>query len=77
MDRHQQFGPNFYCLSRGKTGLGNIRFHSRTERRFRWTTCAKTVAVTRNTPLYRLHHSRDPVTIVLTVLCHSCPRQAG
>jgi transposase-like protein len=76
MDPHTQFCPNFYCVNRGKTGLGNLRVHSRKERRFRCTTCTKTFAATKNTPYYRLHTSHDLVTLVLTLLCHGCPRQA-
>src|SRR5262249_13133900 len=72
MDPHTQFCPNFYCLHRGKTGLGNIRVHSHRERRFRCTTCAKTFAATKNTPYYRLHTPLDLVTLVLTLLCHGC-----
>jgi hypothetical protein len=63
-------------LHRGEAGLGNIRVHSRTERRFRCTTCAKTFAASKNTPYYRLHKSLDLVTLVLTLLCYGCPRQA-
>ncbi len=70
MDPHTQFCPNFYCLHRGKAGLGNIRAHSRKERRFRCTPCGKAVAATRNTPSYRLHTPLDPVTLLLTLLCH-------
>ena len=76
MDPRTQFCPNFYCLHRGKTGQGNIRVHSRKERRFRCTTCAKTFAATTNTPYYRLHKPLDLMTIVLTLLCHGCPCQA-
>jgi transposase-like protein len=76
MDPSAQFCPNFYCLNRGKTGLGNIRVHSRRERRFRCITCNKTFAATKNTPYYRLHKPPDLVTLVLTLLCHGCPRQA-
>jgi len=76
LDPSLQFCPNFYCLHRGKTGLGNVRVHSRAERRFRCTTCAKTFAATRNTPYFRLHKSLDLVTLVLTLLAHGCPRQA-
>ena len=76
MDPSAQFCPNFYCLHRGNAGLGNIRVHSRTERRFRCTTCDKTFAATKNTPYYRLHKSADLVTLVVTLLCHGCPRQA-
>jgi hypothetical protein len=56
--------------------LGNIRVHSRQERRFRCTTCGKTFAATKNTPFYRLHKSLDLVTLVLTLLTYGCPRQA-
>jgi transposase-like protein len=76
MDPPVQLCPNFYCLYRGKAGEGNIRAHPRTERRFRCTSCTKTVAATRNTPYSRLHKSLDLVTLVLTLLCHGCPRQA-
>ena len=76
MDPSAQFCPNFYCLHRGKAGLGNIRAHSHKERRFRCTTCGKTFAASKNTPYYRLHKSLDLVTLVLTLLCHGCPRQA-
>jgi len=76
MDPSAQFCPNFYCLHRGKTGLGNIRAHSLKERRYRCTTCGKTFVATKNTPYYRLHKPLDLVTLVLTLLCHGCPRQA-
>jgi transposase-like protein len=76
MDPHAQFSPNFYCLNRGQTGQGNIRVHSRKERRFRCTTCGKAFAATRNTPYYRLHKSSELVTLVLTLLGYGCPRQA-
>jgi transposase-like protein len=76
MDPSRQFCPNFYCLHRGLPGKGNIRPHSRTERRFRCTTCGKTFAATKNTPFYRLHKPAELVTIVVTLLCHGCPLQA-
>jgi transposase-like protein len=76
MDPSQQFCPNFYCAHRGKPGLGNIKVHSRKERRFRCATCAKTFAATRNTPFYRRHKPLELVTAVLTLLTHGCPLQA-
>ena len=76
MDLSGQFCPNFYCLHRGKLGLGNIRVHSRTEQRYRCTTCGKTFAATRNTPYYRLHKPIELVTAVLALLSHGCPIQA-
>ena len=76
MDPSLQFCPNFSCLHRGKTGLGNIRVHSHAERRFRCTTCGKTFAASKNTPFYRLHKPLDLATVVLTLLTHGCPLQA-
>ena len=51
MDPSGQFCPNFYCLHRGKPGLGNIRANSRTERRYRCATFGKTNACTLAAPL--------------------------
>src|SRR6516165_7720326 len=76
MDPHLQFCPNFYCLPRGKAGLGNIRVHARKDRRYRCTTCGKTFAATKNTPYYRLHKPVTLMTTVLTLLTHGCPVQA-
>jgi transposase-like protein len=76
MDPSPQFCPNFYCLKRGAVGQGNIRVHSRKERRFRCTTCGTTFAATKNTPYYRLHKPVELVTVVLTLLTHGCPTQA-
>src|SRR3954451_24264638 len=76
MDPHTQFCHNPDCTARGQRGLGNIRIHSRTERRYRCTTCGQTFAATRDTPFYRLKKSVDLVTIVITLLCHGCPVQA-
>ena len=67
---------NLDCPARGRLGLGNIRVHSRTERRYRCTTCGRTFVATRDTPFYRLKKSGDLVTIVITLLCHGCPVQA-
>src|SRR5512147_2941601 len=76
MDPQDQFCHNPDCPARGQLGLGNIRIHSRTERRYRCTTCKRTFAATRDTPLYNLKKPVDLVTIVLTLLCHGCPLQA-
>src|SRR3954449_1398829 len=76
MDPQDQFCHNPDCPARGQLGLGNIRVHSRKERRYRCTTCDRTFAETRGTPPYRLKKTTDMVTIVLTLLCHGCPLQA-
>src|SRR5262245_2257631 len=76
MEPSQQSCPNFYCAHRGKPGLGNIKAHSRKDRRFRCARCGKTFAATRNTPFYRRHKPRELVTAVLTLRTHGCPLQA-
>jgi len=76
MDPHSQSCHNPGCTARGKLDLGNIRVHSRRERRDRCTTCGQTFAATRDTPYYRLKNPADLVTIVITLLCHGCPVQA-
>ena len=76
MDPQAQFCHNPDCPARGQAGLGNIRIHSRAERRYRCTTCGRTFAATHDTPFYRLKKATDTVTIVLTLLCHGCPLQA-
>jgi transposase-like protein len=76
MDPQAQFCHNPDCPARGQLGLGNIRVHSRKERRYRCTTCDRTFAATQDTPFYRLKKPTDLVTIVVTLLCHGCPTQA-
>ena len=65
MDPQDRFCHNADCPARGQAGLGNIRIHSRAERRYRCTTCGQTFAETRDTPFYRLKTAHDLVTIVL------------
>ncbi len=77
MDPLAQFCHNPDCPARGQLGSGNIRIHSRKERRYLCSTCGRTFAATRDTPFYRLKKSLDLVTIVVTLLCHGCPVQAG
>ena len=60
----------------GQAGLGNIRVHSRAERRYRRTTCGCTFAANRDKPSYCLMRATDTVTVALTLLCHGCPLQA-
>src|ERR1700722_11031037 len=76
MDPLTPYCHNPDCPARGQPGFGNIRVHSRAERRYRCTTCGRTFAVTRDTPYYRLKKSADLVTLVITLLCHGCPVQA-
>jgi transposase-like protein len=76
MDPQARSCHNPDCPARGQPGLGNIRVHSRTERRYRCTTCGRTFAATHDTPLYRLKKPTELVIVVLTLLCHGCPLQA-
>src|SRR4051812_48247224 len=76
MDPLAQFCHNPDCPARGLSGLGNVRVHSRKERRFRCTPCGRTFVAPRDTPFYRLKKSLDLVTLVIPLLCHGCPIQA-
>lgn len=76
MDPRAQFCHHPDCPARGQVGQGNIRVHSRKERRYRCTLCGETFAETKGTPFYRLETSETWVTLVVTLLCHGCPMQA-
>jgi transposase-like protein len=71
-----QFCHNPDCTAWGQLGLGNIRAQSRKDRRYRWTTCGRTFAATRDTPFSRLKKPAELVTLVITLVCHGCPVQA-
>jgi transposase-like protein len=70
------FCPNPDCPKRGLVGQGQIRSHSRKERRLRCLACGKTFAETSGTPFYRLHTEHTVVTWVVTLLAYGCPPQA-
>src|SRR4051812_37502829 len=76
MDPQTQFCHHLDCSARGMVGHGNIQIHSRTERRYKCTTCGHTFAETRGTPYYRKRTAHDVITLVLTLLTHGCPLQA-
>jgi transposase-like protein len=76
MNPQTPFCHNPQCPARGQRGQGNIRVHSQIEQRYRCTTCGQTFAATTGTPYYRLRTAGDLVTVVLTLVCHGCPRQA-
>src|SRR3954453_21406433 len=76
MAARPQFCHTPDCPARGQLGSGNIRIHSRKERRYLCSTCGRTFAATRDTPFYRLKKPADLVTLVITLLCHGCPVQA-
>lgn len=76
MNPQEVFCPNWDCSSRGAVGQGNIRVHSYPQRRFRCTTCEKTFAATKGTPLYRLRSDEETLTRVVTLLAFGCPPAA-
>jgi len=76
MDPQTLFCPNPACPARGQISQGNIAVHSRQERRYICQVCHKTFAETKGTVFYRLHKSKDIITLVLTLLAHGCPLQA-
>ena len=76
MDPQTLFCPNSDCPARGQKGRGNIRVHSRKERRYLCQVCHHTFAETTGTVFYRLHKSRTLVTVIVTLLAHGCPLQA-
>lgn len=76
MDPQTQFCPNMACPARGKTGAKNIVIHSRKPERYKCKVCGKTFSAKVGTPFYRLHHSLDLVTCVVTLIAYGCPVQA-
>ena len=76
MDPQTVFCHNSACPARGQVGQGNIRVHSRKERRYRCDVCGCTFAATAGTVFYRRRLSKDTVVKIITLLAHGCPRQA-
>jgi transposase-like protein len=76
MDPHGVFCAHPACPDRGVTDQGNIKVHSRPERRFRCTSCGKTFAASKGTPFYRLHKDHSLFVTVITLLVHGCPLPA-
>jgi transposase-like protein len=76
MNPQEVFCPNLQCPSRGALGQGNIRVHSYPHRRYRCTSCKKTFAATKGTPLYRLRSDEETVARVVTLLAFGCPPAA-
>jgi transposase-like protein/IS1 family transposase len=76
MDPTTVFCPNLACPARGQAGEGNIRLHSRKDKRLLCTECHKTFTATTGTAFYRLRTSTETVTLIVTLLAHGCPLQA-
>jgi transposase-like protein len=60
----------------GNGAAGDIRVHSRKERRFKCRRCGRTFAAATGTPFYRLHHEARLLAVVVALLAHGCPVQA-
>ena len=77
MDTEGVFCANPACADRGVKDGGNVKVHSRKERRFRCRTCGKTFAATKGTPFFRLHKDQSLFLCVVTLLAHGCPVPAA
>jgi transposase-like protein len=76
MEPHGVSCLNPDCAARGLPDQGNIKVHSRKQRRVLCTTCGTTFAASKGTAFYRLHKDRSLFVIVVTLLSAGCPPQA-
>lgn len=76
MNSQTAFCPNLACPAKGQKGEGNIRIHSRKEKRYICTLCKKSFSATKGTPFYRLRHEEEFFLMVVTLLAFGCPVQA-
>ena len=76
MDPTKVFCHNPNCPARGKLGLDNIGVHSLKQSRYICHVCDKTFTDTKGTVFYRLKHSDEFVTLIITLLAFGCPTAA-
>lgn len=76
MNPQEVFCPNLACWARRHVGAGNIRVHSRKDRRYKCTECNRTFTETKGSIFYRVRTDRLIVTQVITLLAYGCPLQA-
>lgn len=76
MDPSTAACPNADCPLHGQTGEGNIRLHSKKEKRFRCRNCRRTFAAGYGTIFYRRHYDEATITRVVTLMAYGCPVQA-
>jgi transposase-like protein len=73
MDPTKVFCHNPNCLASGKLELKNIGVHSIIQSRYICHICGKTFTDTKGTVFYRLKHSEQFVTLIITLLAFGCP----
>ena len=76
MNPQEQFCPNSACHASGKVGGGNIKVHSRKEKRYRCRCCGKTFSERSGTAMYGIKKPDDLFVQVTTLLAYGCPPQA-
>lgn len=73
MDPTKVFCHNPDCIASGKLGLKNIGVHSIKQGRYICHVCGKTFTDTKGSMFYRLRHSVEFVTLIVTLLAYGCP----
>ena len=73
MDPTKVFCHNLNCPARGTLGHGNIGVHSIKQSRYICHVCGKTFTDTKDSMFYRLRHSAEFVTLIVTLLAYGCP----
>jgi transposase-like protein len=73
MNPQAQFCPNNDCPARGQRGKGNIKIHSRKEKRYRCQQCHRTFTEKSGTAMQGLKKSSEVFEIVVALLAHGCP----
>ena len=70
------FCSNEVYPARGQVRKGNIKVHSRKERRYRCTVCGKTFSERKGTMFYWKKHFMELIRVVVTLSAYGCPVQA-
>ena len=73
MHPQEQFCHNLDCPAKGQSGKGNIRIHSRKEKRYRCDECGRTFTERKGTALEGLKKESALFGIVIALLAHGCP----
>jgi transposase-like protein len=76
MDPQAQFCHNTACVASGQIGKGNIKVHSRKEKRYICNVCGKTFSETKDTVFYRRRKDDAAIVMVVTLLAYGCPPAA-